>query len=81
MSVRKVKQVTFVPGQAPQLFGRRVNSLRTQDGYEMRFYPESGTLLIRDAKETHEEVAVHASRVDIYLEPEAPAEEPKKSAK
>jgi hypothetical protein len=76
--MRKVRQVTFVSGQAAQLFGRRVASLRAQDGYEMRFWPESGVLLIRDAKETREEVVVHASRVDIYLEPET-VEEPKKA--
>jgi hypothetical protein len=71
MTMRKVSMVRFLGnGPTPELWGRRVTSLRAQDGYQMRYWPESGTLLIRDAKEGNVEVCVHASRVDIYLEPE-----------
>lgn len=73
--MRTVNRVVFLEG-THTLWGRRISCLRAQDGYRMRYWPESGALLIVDAKETQEEVVVHASRCDIYLEPETPAEKP-----
>lgn len=84
--MRRVKKVRFL-AQYNELWGRKVSVLRAQDGYEMRFSPESGVLLIKDAKEGGEEVCVHASRCDVYLEPDelpvvaAPAPPPPPPAK
>ncbi len=66
--MRQVRQVRF-PSGYNELWGRKVTVLRAQDGYKMTFWPESGILVIDDAKDGGE-VVVHASRCDIYLEPE-----------
>lgn len=73
--MRKVRMVRFVASAGyNELWGRKVTTVRAEDGYKMRFYPESGMLLIEDAK-GEGEVAVHASRCDVYLEPEEPVQE------
>jgi hypothetical protein len=70
--MRKVTMVRFHTGYN-ELWGRKVSCLRAQDGYRMRFWPESGVLLIADAKETGAEVCVHSTRCDVYLEAEETA--------
>lgn len=72
--MRQVKLVRFQTGYH-ELWGRKVTVLRAQDGYKMRFWPESGVLLIDDAKDGGE-VVVHVSRCDVYLEPESVAATP-----
>lgn len=80
MTMRKVKWVRFLATAtgSNQLWGRTMTTARAEDGYKMRFYPESGILLIDDAK-GEGEVAVHTSRCDVYLEPED-ASVPKEAA-
>jgi hypothetical protein len=79
--MRAVKKIVF-PELGNMLFGRRMSSALASHGFVMFCWPEAGVVSIKDPREG-EEVLIHMSRCEVYLEQEmaAPAPEPAKPSK